>query len=244
MAAVSLVVFGALPLVMQGGEMLLLGPILCGFIAVFAVGCGYLASLLSDVLLASTRGEVHHPRWPLLSLGAIATSWLWWLAAWVPGILLASFPAFAFIEPKPEPALLDRLIFWEILALGGIYGLTAWVSVVLHEDPLAAAPHLVVPAIWRLGTRLIAPMVLLALIVAAVVLSHSGLTKVAKLGVVPLFGAAWVAWIVVLYLALVLARALGHGYRKRQKKIGWFATRRIRRELPVESTPTQSAPEI
>lgn len=244
LAVVSLVVLAALPLVKLGGEMLLLGPILCGFIAVFALLIGYLGSVFSAFLVASTRGEVHHPRWPHFDLGAIATTLLHWVVAWAPGALIAGVPAYAMLRAWNAPGLFDRLVFWEMIALGGVYSVVALLAVVLHDDALAAAPHLVIPAMFRLGSRLVAPLVLLAAIVAVVVLAHASLVGLARFGVSALLGGAWLAWVIVVYLGLVLMRVLGRAYRKCQKRIGWFATKRIRRERPPEPAPTAYVPEL
>jgi hypothetical protein len=240
----SLVVFVAIPLVMQGGVNLIFGPITFGFIAVFAIALGYALAALGAVLVASAHGDIHHPRWPDVDFGAIAGSLVRWAVPWGIGLALAAWPAIAFARSRTEMGWLDRLILAEILAAGGVYALVALLSVYLHESVAAADPRLVAPAIGRLGAGLLGPLLLLLVAVAGGVLAVVAIYRVAGFSLWALIGSVWVAWIYAVYAGLVVVRATGRAYELRARKIGWFPTERRRVEEPIAPAPQAPAPEI
>jgi hypothetical protein len=241
MAAISLIVFAALPLVFKGGQMLLLGPITFPFLIVFTVALGFVFEVCEAVLVASAHAEIHHPPWPEFALGGVFHALLRWAVAWGPPLLLVWFLTRSLIEPLGG-TLLGRMILGGIYATSGIVALVSLLATTLHDDLWAASPFMVLPAVARLGSRLLGP---LGLLIATVVLTVAGYAFLRfigeKLGIVPLMAATWVAWMGLLYAGMVVMRATGWAYQQRAKRIGWFYREPKREEVVTEPPPPVEA---
>lgn len=238
MAVLSLIVLGAMPLVNQGGEMLVVGPITFGFAIVFALGLGFLFEVFEAVLVSSAQGEIYHPRWPDLEFGAAVRTLVRWGIAWVPPLALVWYVLRGSDLIGSGETLAGRLMLAGLCSVVGGISLVSLLAMALHDDIGAALPQTVLPAIFRMGTRLLGPVGYLALTVILAVLAHAllawlGLTR----GILPLLLAAWLSWILLLYAGLVLMRALGCAFFSRRKEIGWFYREPKRVEVATEPPP-------
>lgn len=246
LAVCSIIVFGVLPwAIREGGLMLLVVPITIGFVVVFGVALGYAMATCSAVLIASTRGEVHHPRWPEVSLGAIASAAFRWGVAW--GIGVGGMALILnWVWPARESApFFEHLLRAELLCMGGIYSLVAMLAIHLHDDVTAARPTRVLCAIWNMGVRLLAVWLLFACAVAIGVALVAMVHRASSHGIPMLLGAAWVSWAFAIYAGLVLSRALGRAYQRSSKAVGWFRSKRRRYESALEPNFDQAtAPEV
>src|SRR5262249_54201097 len=127
LTVLSLIVFGVLPMALWGKDesMLALAPITLGFIVVFAFALGYVMAALGNVLVASARGEIHHPRWPDIDFGEILGSLARWGLAIGFGMLFTAWPARMYWNQHPLPTWGNRLAVGQIIALGGPVTLVA-----------------------------------------------------------------------------------------------------------------------
>ncbi len=208
----SLVVFGLIPIVMQGGVMALFGPVAFATIGAFVIFLAYTLVVLQSALLTSAQGNVHHPGWPDAELGNMAISVFHWAIALGVGLGPSLYAARQYLGEIPEAGPdLNRLIgATGIAALGGIYSLVALIAVCLHEDARAANPLIVLPALFRLGLAYLAPVVFWFGSVEAVTLAVRAIYRVNGFGSLVL--TTWGVWVGSLYAAIVLMRLLGRAY--------------------------------
>lgn len=204
--------------VTQMGALTMIAPMTC----LLALTLGFAALFLGDVIVTSARGEVHHPRLPawkpsqaVLALGR----WLWafgcGLALSVPLILLRGVPG----RQSTLGAWLVTALF---AALGIAYGQMALVGVLLFEDLRAVNPLTVIGALLRAGLGSIPVCLLTGLSALFICAAIPVLFRLPTLwGVLGL----WVFWVVVLYLGMTVARALGLFYLRNAAKVGWFPER-------------------
>lgn len=235
LAATSLAVFALIPIVLKGGVLALFGPIAFAMIVVFGFVLGYALAILGAVLTASAQGDVHHPRWPDIELGTIVVAVVRFAAAGGLGVGLMAFPALSYWRSQATPGPLERLVFAEILAAGGLYSLMALVSVWLHEDVLGVKPTMVLGAAFRVGLAYLAPLAAFAATMGLGALIVAGLYRLKAFG--PLFLATWAAWVFALYAGLVVMRLLGRAYHRRARRVGWFPESRRRKEEPLGPPP-------
>jgi hypothetical protein len=224
LAAIALVVFGlVVPMVIEGGPMLLgvavASPLLLGFAAVL----GSLCQVLGQILMSSAWGEILHPRWPRTDVfGKLATLGRW-LGAGLGGWVVGGLPALLYWIRCGDLDLFDRILLAELVALGASYAQMALVAVLLHEDVRAANPITVLRAIGTIGWPYARPCLLAGI---AVLLTWVGAAAVIRLphpGL--LFLGAWAVCAFALYEAMVLLRVLGLCYHRHADRLGWFPER-------------------
>jgi hypothetical protein len=240
----SLVVFGLIPIVMQGGVMALFGPIAFATIGALVIFGAYTLLVLQGVLVASAQGNVHHPGWPEFDLGGLVMALVRYSVALGVGVGPSLYAALTFLGevPRGGPEL-DRLMGAAgIAAAGGIYSLAALVAVCLFDNLMAANPLVVLPAIFRLGLAYLAPLAFWFGFVEGLSLSVRGLYRVQGLWTLVLM--TWVVWVGGLYGAIVQMRLLGRAYHLRARRIGWFPDVRRRREPPKEPAPRVPVPDL
>jgi hypothetical protein len=247
MTVLSLIVFGVLPMALWGEDrsMLALAPITLGFVVVFLFAVGYVLAALGNILVASARGEIHHPRWPDVDFGTILGSVLRWAAALGAGLAITWWPAQMYSHAQNTGAAwIPRALSAEILALGGPIVMVSLLSIYLHDSLFAIDPRLVFPAIFQLGLRLLGPMCLLLGLLPVGVFVVACVYESARFGFGVLLMSTWLAWIYGLYASMVVVRATGRAYQRKAKSIGWFRTKRRRVELPIETVPAAPAPDL
>jgi hypothetical protein len=224
LTAMVLVVFGlVVPMVIEGGPMLLAvavaSPLLLGFAAVL----GSLCQILGQILTSSAWGEVYHPRWPRTDVFGKMVALGRWLGASLVGWVVGGLPALLYWIRCGDLDLFDRILLAELLALGASYAQMALVAVLLHEDLRAANPITVVRAIRAIGWPYARPCLL---VVAAVLLAGAAATAVARLPHPGLqFLGLWAVCTFVLYEAMVQLRVLGLCYYRHAARLGWFPER-------------------
>jgi hypothetical protein len=185
--------------------------------------CGYMLLYLGRVLVASAQGEVQHPRWPHWDGDDIRQGLGRWLVAMVGGFAVGGFPMIAYWIYCGDIDLFDRIIFVELGALGSTYALMALMAALLHETPLAANPVTVTQAIYRVGWGYLAPC-LVAGVAASLSVGLFDFALNANHPITAVLG-LWAAWVISLYLALVVMRILGLYYRRHATKLGWINDR-------------------
>lgn len=240
----SLMVFGLIPVVMRGGNMALFGPAAFGSTVALLIFGAYALLVFQSVLVASAKGNVHHPGWPDFELGDLATALVRWAVALGVGVGPCLYASLAFLgdvpEGGPEPAWLMGAA--AIASAGGIYSLVALVAVCLFEDLMAVSPLVVLPAVFRLGLAYVAPLVFWFGFVEGVVLSVRGLYRVEGFWVLLMM--TWVVWVGGLYGSVVQMRMLGRAYKRRAREIGWFPEVRKRKGPPREPAPRVPVPDL
>lgn len=224
LAAMALGVFGVVvPMVAEGGVMLLAGAIVSPILIGCAAVLGSLCQVLGQILLSSAWGEVLHPRWPRTDFtGKLATLGLW-LGATLVGWVVGGLPALLYWIRCGDLDLLDRILIAELVAFGASYAQMALVAVLMHEDLRAANPLTVLRAIRAIGWPYARPCLLAGAFVlltwaaaaAAIRLPHPALQ----------FLGVWAACTLALYEAMVLLRVLGLCYHRHAQRIGWFPER-------------------
>jgi hypothetical protein len=228
----SLVVFWVIPGIIRGNQyLLLLGPVLFGFVVLWAFVMGYMILIWEAIVMTTAQGDMHHPPWPEVEFFGVAQGLMRWLAAYAP--LLIGVWLYLGLHGVHDAQ--DAGIVCVIAALGLAYGLIGSVASCLHQDPLAASPLVVLPALGRLnGSYLL--VWLLALAAAA----SEGMVLRQLAGMEDFWAAVLVAFFnsyLVMYIWIVIARMLGVAYRQSAKRLGWFRTKR-RQVMPEIRTPT------
>jgi hypothetical protein len=114
------------------------------------VTVGYACIYLGNILIATANGEILPPRPPGLDdeLPRVMRRWSW---ALISGFVVGGVPAAAYWINCGEVDWMDRLMFLNLTILGVAYAQLALLSVLLHDDPLAANPITVMKAMLRLG---------------------------------------------------------------------------------------------
>ena len=243
MAVLSLIVFGAMPLVSQGGEMLVVGPITFGFGFIFALVTGYLLLLFEGMLVSSAQGDVCHPRWPDLDLLGAVVALLRWALAWGPPLLLVWFLTRSLHADAAEN-LGVRVVLGVLFALSGGLALVSVLAMAMHQDLGAALPQTVLPAAIRLGTGLLAPVLLLVALVTYTILGHAFLSWIGmSQGILILLLTTWVFWLLFLYMAMVVIRLVGQAYHGKFKEIGWFYREPKKVEVANSPPPKVDGPQ-
>ena len=235
LTAISLVVFGGMPIVLAGGVASLFLPFVCSTIAFLAIALARLLQGLSAMLIASAEGDVHHPPGADVDFGDLFLTILRWGLAGGLGVGLMTFPALGYYQSQPEPGLIHRLLAVAIAATGGIYSLMALLSVELHNDLLGLKPSLVLGGAIRAGLGYVQTLAAFFGAVLIGTLIVSGIYRLSSL--VLIFLATWAAWIYAQYAAMAIMRLLGRSYHRRRKQIGWFEVRRRASERPLGPPP-------
>jgi hypothetical protein len=218
-----LAVFFLIPIVLRGGDMAILGPFAFPMVIAFAFGLGYLGLIFSEVLIASTAGEVHHPKWPEIEFGALMGSLFRWSCGLVLGLSLGAIPAIQFWQSIEVHDLSDRVIAAGLVASGLLYGLMSLASIILHNELLALNPLIVIKAIFRAGFPYCQTVVLAIVVVMVAVVGIEMVDRAS--GSFLILPATWLAWAWIVYGGMVVCRSLGMTCHARSQKIGWFPHR-------------------
>ncbi len=231
----SLAILGLLVVLSRGG--LFVGGTLSLLSITFGGILGFVLLFLGNVMTTSAQGEVIHPRWPEwdpheLALGGIVR-WAWVVGT---GLLLLGWPIGMYwsrVASRPMPPggvtnldklhPLDGLIFGAGLTPPLVYALLALLAWLLFEDWRAANPWTVLRAAWTLGGRLIGPVLLTGFAAVVTCTAAIALYLRAIPGVMIVGG--WLLWVLDLYVAMVVLRALGVAYNRRASVLGWFPER-------------------
>jgi hypothetical protein len=200
------------------GAFTMIAPMLC----LLALALGFSSLYLGDVVVTSARGEVHHPRIPPWKPSQALLSFARWTWAFGCGVALSAPLILLRGVPTRQSSLTDWLVTGLIAGLGVAYGQMALVAVLLFEDMRAVNPLTVFGALIRAGLSCIPVCTLTGLSAMLVCLAIPVLFRLPGLAAV--FG-LWLFWVVVLYLGMVVARALGLFYYRNAAKVGWFPDR-------------------
>lgn len=184
---------------------------------------GFTLLYLGRVLVASSLGEVHHPRWPDWDLDEMlrgAGRWFWGLAI---GVVIGGFPALVYWLSCGDIDPIDAIVFAELLGAGALYAQMAILVSILHDDPLGANPVTVLLAIRRIGWGYARPCLVSGFALVLIAGAFLGLFAIDQ----PVLGALalWAFWVLSLYLAMVMLRVLGLCYHRRARALGWFIER-------------------
>jgi hypothetical protein len=240
----SLVVFGLIPLVMQGGVLAILGPVAFATFAALVIFSAYGLQVLHAVLVASAQGKTHHPGWPDFELVAMLRTLLLWSVALGLGVGPSLYAALDYLGEVPEggPEVARLVAASAIAASGGLYALAAVLAVSLFDDPMAASPLTVLPALLRLNLAYLAPLAWWVALVEALTLAVRALYRAPGLG--PLVLMTWAVWVGGLYGLIVLMRLLGRAYHRKSRQVGWFLDPRDRMEPPASPPPRVPIPDL
>ncbi|HEU5116151.1 MAG TPA: hypothetical protein VFT74_05685 [Isosphaeraceae bacterium] len=244
MMVASLVVFGLIPIVLQGGVMALFGPIAFATLGAFVIFGAYTLLVLQGALLASAQGQVHHPGWPDFELGSLVMALVRWGVALGLGVGPSLYAALQYLGEVPEtgPDPLRLMGSVAIASTGAIYSMMALLAIGLFDSLMAASPLMVLPALFRLNVAYLAPVVFCFALAEIVTFSVRALYRAPGLGILVL--ATWLVWVGGLYGAIVLMRLLGRAYHQKARQIGWFPDVRPRREPPREPAPRVPVPDL
>ncbi len=244
MTVASLVVFGLIPIVLQGGVMALFGPVAFATFGAFVIFLGYTLLVLQSALLASAQGQEHHPGWPDFELGSLVMALVRWGVALGLAVGPSLYAARLYLGEVPEtgPETSRLLVTVAIAATGAIYSMIALVAVCLFDSLMAASPLIVIPALLRMNVTYVAPVVFCYALAEGVTFSVRALYQAPGFGVLVL--ATWLVWVGGLYGAIVLMRLLGRAYYLKARQIGWFPDVRQRREPPREPALREPIPEL
>jgi hypothetical protein len=203
---------------------LLVLPVLIPMMFGFAMVIGYGLLFLGHVLVASAMGENDHPRWPEWNPADIAEGLGRWLWAAIFGVVLGGFPAVYYWVNCGDIDWIDRVIFIELIMVGAAYSLMALAAALLHEQLMAANPVIVALSIFRVGWDFVYPS-----LVASVAVAVAGATVWALFYHLPSIWlealAIWGAWVLLLYVAMVVLRMMGLTYHAHARDLGWFRRR-------------------
>jgi hypothetical protein len=223
----SLLSFGLIPSYVIGqGEVVAMGAMTMIFPmgCLFALAMGRALIYLEQVLASSSHGDLHHPRWPTWDFFAMITVWFRWLGAIVLGFTVPGLLALVYWVYAGDLGLADWVILGTLLTGGAAYTAMALVAVILHADLWAANPFTVLGALRRVGGDYLRVCLFAWVSAGAVILAARGLFALPGL-VLPVL-AVWLFWVAVLYVGMVVLRAVGLCYRRHASALGWFPERR------------------
>jgi hypothetical protein len=192
----------------------ILGVLCAPFVVFPLLILGYACGFLDCTFSAAAAGEVRDVRWPGRDLGLVVRSAAAWLLCFLAGPVVPAAGALLFWLHCGDPALVDWLILAELGLFAVGYWLLAVVAVQRRDRLRDANPVAVARLVGDLG-----PLVLLAVLAAAVVVLAHGLLAFAALGELhrePLAGllSLVVCWVSGLFLATCWFRLLGGWCRR------------------------------
>lgn len=191
---------------------------------------GYLLYFLGEVLTSSSCGEIQVPRKPPWEVETIRRCVSRWIVSLFLGLGAGWLPASAYWVEFGANSVVDRIIITNLMMLGGAYSLMALLASLLFDDPLAANPFTVFPALRRAGWAFVNPCLLTAgagsvlyWLLDGVV--SSGNAAVAGFGLL-------VFWVAAIYVAIVLFRRIGLFCHERRVRDLWFPDRPMVGRVP------------
>ncbi len=187
-----------------------------------AIG-GYTLAFMSHVLTSSAFGEPLPPRAPNLQDGSIFRVLGRWFWAFLMGFAIGFVPAVAYWINCGEIDWVDRLMLLNLTALGAAYAQMALLATLLHDDPFAANPITVLPAIIRVGWDYVG----ISLLGAGFILGMGGLHALIQMVNNSLLSVIfiWLYWVIFLYTAMIVLRRQGLFCHRHKVVLAWFRDR-------------------
>jgi hypothetical protein len=195
------------------------GVLLIFGVLILILAYGYLAAYQFDIVLTTANGEDAPPGFPDFSE--------FWEDILRPFLLLAGTAVFSLLPAAlffiarglyaREVGGWEWAVFGGLCLAGAFYFPMAFLSVIMFNEIKALNPLVVVPAI----VRVIGPYLVVFALLAAVAIGEALLRGWIG-GVMPRFGAYFVAQVLALYGTMVHMRMLGILYRTHTRELGWF----------------------
>lgn len=202
------------------GAMTMVFPMVILWTLVF----GRFLAYLELVLESSSRGDSHHPRWPVWDVFELLAPWARLLTSLAVGLIVPVSVAIVYWVFAGNLNPMDELWIGGLLLMGISYAAMAYAAIVLHGDPMAANPLTILGAIRRVG---LGPSMRVTAVVGVLLATVVG-------GAVALFFLpgfllpvllTYPYWVATLYLLMVAARVLGVFYHRHAEALGWFPDR-------------------
>ncbi len=184
---------------------------------------GHVLYFLGEVLTTSSCGEIHVPRRPPWDVDTIRRCTIRWTVSMLIGCGIGWFPAAAYWVEFGGESWADRMIIANLMSVGGAYSIMALLASLLFDDPLAANPFTVVPALRRAGWAFAGPCILVAGAGSVLYWLLSTVTTSDNPAVAG-FG-LWFFWVIAIYTATILFRRLGLFCHERRVRDLWFPDR-------------------
>lgn len=203
-----------------GQEIWIGGPAFFFSSFLFAVPAAYLLSHFSQVLAAWSLGQRHDPNWPGFDPWDSALAVGRWAACLASSTLV--LVPLLWLPDVGSGNAVRGMIQLAVGAVAGTYFLVTLLAVTLWEDVKACSPTVVLPALWRLGVRLV-PFALevavhLSALVAVLLFMQRMWNNDFAAGAL-----LWLCWWMLALLSLSrLMRSAGMLYRACAGRVGWF----------------------